>query len=232
MSHSTYTRRPNNREDVYNFIGDSEDEAMSQTNGTTGETVAESPNQGDNSDDNSDNDSENDSDDGSDDDSDDNDDSEDDGEPPPRRQTQTARRGSSRPKVKRRKQDDFLVIHEGALSIKGAPAEMSGSFDRLARQVPDSITRAQKWMVQHRPPLEGLEDAKRLLPRLPLGDRWTAKDRTLAEKAWKNCPSREKQLTITGNSNVLALYKASLCVLGCFPQQTIGRRFNLEYDFG
>ncbi|AEO67381.1 uncharacterized protein THITE_109854 [Thermothielavioides terrestris NRRL 8126] len=110
------------------------------------------------------------------------------------------------------------------------PRRMSRSLDMFVREAPKMVSQAQRWMAKNRRPIAGLDQVKELLPRLPLGDMWTAKDRAHVERLWDEDPMRERLLDLDRNKDILTLYKACLRLLRCLPEDIISCQFDLEYD--
>jgi hypothetical protein len=76
----------------------------------------------------------------------------------------------------------------------------------------------------------GLSDVQALLPRIPLGPHWTVKDRDTVDRDWARYYQRDQLLNVTGNKELLTLYKCSLRLMRCLPEDIISCRFDLAYD--
>ncbi|KAK3290390.1 uncharacterized protein B0H64DRAFT_57359 [Chaetomium fimeti] len=137
-------------------------------------------------------------------DEDDDDESERDHRPPPRRQ-------------KRRR-------------VQGVPNELGASVDRFLRGLPQITVEAQRWMTENLPRITGLSQVQRMLPRLPIGSAWTAKDRANVDRAWRKSAQRKELLDVAKNKDLLTLHKCCLRLMRCLPEDIIGCRFDLKYD--
>ncbi|KAK1825651.1 hypothetical protein QBC39DRAFT_236899, partial [Podospora conica] len=101
-----------------------------------------------------------------------------------------------------------------------------GFFDRL----PQYEKAAGQWLKNHRPGFGSLELVKRALPLLPTSNTWSRADRAEAAAEWQNHALRQQLLDPKGNRGILTLYKTSLVVMRCFPEDIIGFDTCLEYD--
>jgi hypothetical protein len=54
--------------------------------------------------------------------------------------------------------------------------------------------------------ITSMADVRELLPRLPLGPKWTADDRRRVEQNWRDDPSRESMLDVADNNDFFILY--------------------------
>jgi hypothetical protein len=69
------------------------------------------------------------------------------------------------------------------------------------------------------------------LPRLPLHDEWTEEDRVRIEESWQSDVRRRPLLEeVECQGDLHALYKTTLRMMHCFPEDIVGCQFNIRYD--
>ncbi|KAK3350240.1 hypothetical protein B0T25DRAFT_633424 [Lasiosphaeria hispida] len=111
------------------------------------------------------------------------------------------------------------------------PKRMKKTLDNLADKIPGEINKAAAWIQANRAPVKGMEEIRsKIAPRLPLSDHWTAADARRVEKAWKKSPNRERYLQVPKNMEVLRLYKTSLRLMRCLPDDILSEDLFLKYN--
>jgi hypothetical protein len=103
-------------------------------------------------------------------------------------------------------------------------------MERFMGDLPHITVEAQRWMTTNLPRIAGLSEVQQMLPRLPIGPAWTAKDRRKVDTDWGKFAQRKQLLDVAKNKDLLTLHKSCLRLMRCLPEDIIGCRFNLEYD--
>ncbi|KAK0610931.1 hypothetical protein B0T14DRAFT_529335 [Immersiella caudata] len=114
--------------------------------------------------------------------------------------------------------------------VRLPPGFAGASFARDLEKVPAMERRAGAWMREKRPEIPSLDEIKRMFPRRPLTDHWTATRRALATKSWSKGSERRGSLRVDGCPGLLALYKSCLRFMRCLPQELFSVKYNLKYD--
>lgn len=114
----------------------------------------------------------------------------------------------------------------GTQSVETRGKKTQSFVDRL----PQYEKQAGQWMKKRRPGFPSLHHVKRALPLLPTSETWTTTNRDEAAAKWQNHPLRQRLLDLKDKTEILTLYKSSLVVMSCFPEDIIGVDTRLEYD--
>ncbi|KAH6848427.1 hypothetical protein B0I37DRAFT_446506 [Chaetomium sp. MPI-CAGE-AT-0009] len=119
---------------------------------------------------------------------------------------------------------------KGPIRVGDTPAGLGASVDRFTRDLPRIAKETHCWITDNLPTISGLPEVKQMLPRIPFGPRWTDEDGATVDRDWRKHPQRTQLLRVAGNKELLTLYKCSLRLMRCLPEDIISCRFNLEYD--
>lgn len=114
--------------------------------------------------------------------------------------------------------------------VRGVPNELGASVVRFTSDLPQIIAETQRWMTENLPRISGLSEVRQMLPRLPLGPTWTAKDRAGVDSSWRKSARRKALLDVAKNKDILTLYKCCLRLMRCLLEDIISCRFDLGYD--